>query len=250
MPAERVQALVLKSVDVFETSRILTLFTLEHGKLSALAKGGRRVKGPFQSALDLLSVCDIVLLRRSADSLDLATEAVLVERFRSLRFDLNALFAGYYLAELLNELTAPQDPHPRLFEAARVTLRHLGDAALRSRRVARFELACLREAGYMPRLDACGECDRKIETKSGRDAVSFGLAMGGLLCPRCRPGQPHVAALAGGTLEALQALASPGRAWMAGPWDRSLAFAVRDVINSLVCHRLGKRPKMLRYLES
>ena len=81
--AIRTLALVIRSVDVFETSRVLTLFTRELGKVSALAKGARRLKSPFQSGLDLLSVCDIVVLHKASDALDLLTEAVLAERFEA-----------------------------------------------------------------------------------------------------------------------------------------------------------------------
>ena len=38
MPAIRTLALVLRTVDVFETSRVLTLFTRDLGKISVLAK--------------------------------------------------------------------------------------------------------------------------------------------------------------------------------------------------------------------
>ena len=92
-----------------------------------------------------------MLLPKASESLDLLTEAALVERFASLRRDLAALYAGYYIAELLTDLTDLHDPHPKLFDAARITLRHLGDPELRTRRVFRFELACLRELGLYAR---------------------------------------------------------------------------------------------------
>ena len=151
MPSVRSLGLVVRVVDFSETSLVVTLFTRELGKVGAMAKGARRLKSPLQGGLDLLSVSDIVVLHKASDALDLVTEAVLVERFDSLRRDLAALYAGYYIAELLSELTDLHDPHPKLFDAATITLRHLGDPVLRSRRLLRFELACLRELGHMPR---------------------------------------------------------------------------------------------------
>ena len=76
MPANRSLALVVRTVEVFETSLVVTLFTRELGKVAALAKGGRRLKSPFQGGLDLLGVSDIVLLPKASESLDLLTEAV------------------------------------------------------------------------------------------------------------------------------------------------------------------------------
>jgi DNA repair protein RecO (recombination protein O) len=246
VPAVRTPALVLRSVEVFETSAVVTLFTRELGKASALAKGARRLKSPFQAGLDLLSVCDIVLLHKASEALDLVTEAALSERFDSLRRDLPALYAGYYVAELLGDLTDHHDPHPRLFDAAVVTLRHLGDPALRPARLLRFELACLRELGHMPALEDCVHCGADIGATG--EGVAFGLATGGVLCPACRPGQPHVATLSGQTLEALRTLAAPGQSWrrldLSGP---SLAPA-RATMGAIVSHLLGRRPRMLEYL--
>ena len=82
MPAEKATALVLRVVEWSETSSIVTLLTREFGKVRGLAKGARRPKGPFESALDLLSSCQVVFLRKSSDALDLLTEAKLQRRFR------------------------------------------------------------------------------------------------------------------------------------------------------------------------
>ena len=243
MAAVRSMALVLRSVDVFETSKVLTLFSRELGKVSALAKGARRLRSPFASGLDLLSVCDIVLLHKASDALDLLTEAVLVERHDSFRRDLAALYAGYYVAELLHDLTDHHDPHPRLYDAARVTLRHLGEPLLRARRVLRFELACLRELGHMPALEACVHCGDPVDTAG--EAVAFGLATGGVLCPGCRPGQPHVATLSGRTIGALRALSEPGDAWRGSGLPIG---AARSTIGAVISHLMGRRPRMLSYL--
>jgi DNA repair protein RecO (recombination protein O) len=242
----RTPALIVRSVDVFETSKVVTLFTRELGKVAALAKGARRLKSPFQAALDLLSVCDIVVLHKASEALDLVTEATLVERFDALRRDLAALYAGYYMAELLADLTDLHDPHPKLFDAALVTLRHLGDPVLRSRRLLRFELACLRELGLMPALEACVNCGAIVDTQG--DSIAFGLATGGVLCTACRPGQPHVATLSGRTLDAIRALAAPGRAWREIDLTPAALAPVRATVAAVLCHVLGRRPRMLPYL--
>src|SRR4051812_37983510 len=109
MPLEKATALVIRNTDWSETSRISTLWTRELGKVRCLAKGGRRLKSNFESALDLLSVCGIVLLRKTSGSLDLLTEAQVQERFPKLRGDLGALYAAYYVAELLGDWTEDYD---------------------------------------------------------------------------------------------------------------------------------------------
>src|SRR5205809_5993793 len=146
MPTEKAQALVIRTADWSESSRIATLWTREFGKVRALAKGGRRLKSNFESALDLLTVCDIVLLRKTSGSLDLLTEARVRERFGPLRHDLSALNAAYYIAELLGDWSQDYDPHPVVYDAALDALRHLGKPeVLKGPCVAHFELVLLRE---------------------------------------------------------------------------------------------------------
>jgi DNA repair protein RecO (recombination protein O) len=138
MPTEKAIALVLRVVEFSETSSVVTLLTREFGKVRGLAKGARRPKGPFESALDLLSLCRIVFLRKSSEALDLLTEAKLEQRFRPAPRSLSSLYAGYYVAELLNELTDDSDPHPELFDQAIHTLESLsrGQASIRTFRLA------------------------------------------------------------------------------------------------------------------
>src|SRR5208282_5318328 len=153
MPSEKASALVLRTVDFSETSLVVSLFTREFGKIGALAKGARRLKNPFESALDVLTLCRIVFLHKSSDALDLLTEAKLLRRFRPAGRDLSGLYAGYYVAELLDGLTDEDDPHPELFDLADETLAAFmaGDSA--AKWIVRFELIALRLLGHIPSLD-------------------------------------------------------------------------------------------------
>jgi DNA repair protein RecO (recombination protein O) len=244
--AIRTLALVVRTVEVFETSLVATLFTRELGQVAVLAKGGRRLKSPFQGGLDLLAVSDIVMFSKASEGLDLLAEAVPVERFASLRRDLAALYAGYYIAELLTDLTDLHDPHRKLFDAARITLRHLGDAELRPRRMLRFELACLRELGLLPSLAGCAQCGNLVEPKGG--VVSFGLATGGVLCERCRPGQPHVVTLTANDLDVIRILSSPGNAWRARDLRHDSLAVARETVGAVISHVLGHHPRLRSFV--
>lgn len=249
MPAHRCTALVIRAADVFNTSRVFTLFTRELGRVEAIAKGSRRLKSPFENGLDLLSICDIVMLHKGNETLDLVTEACLTERFVALQADLPAMYAGCYVAELLNDLTHPHDPHPRLFDAAVVTLRHLADEKLMWRRLMRFELALLRELGLMPSLELCVHCGNGLQPGGGSGRVAFGLSLGGVLCAECRHGQPHVATMSQSTLQLIRSLANPGRSWREeGQWRDEAA--AREVLSSVICHLMGRRPRLHRYLHA
>jgi DNA repair protein RecO (recombination protein O) len=246
MSSEKATALVLNVVEFSETSSVVTLFTREFGKIHGLAKGARRPKGPFESALDLLALCRIVFLRKSSSTLDLLTEAKLQCRFRPRRHDLFSLYAGYYVAELLSELTDDYDPHPELFDAAEHTLLGLAGEGPVVSWLVRFELTALRVLGHLPSLEACVECGRPIEA-AGR--VAFGLLAGGVLCGACKAGKRQVVSISAGVLRAMIALAeADGERWQQLTLDAKTRGELWAVLNHYVTHLLGHKPRMHEYL--
>ncbi len=246
MAAEKALALVLRATDWSETSRIATLWTRELGKVRVLAKGGRRLKSNFEVALDLLTVASIVLLRKSSGGLDLLTEAQVMERFPRLRTQLPALYAGYYIAEILADWTEDYDPHPTLFDEACAALRDLGTSAeTTGPRLARFELVMLRELGYQPVLETCGVCGAAVDGHR----LAFSVVLGGVVCAACQPGQRERRSLSSAAWQALRALSESGEAW-----QRDGTAATRGEVRQLLGHYItflmGRRPRLLPYLGS
>ncbi|MDZ4687643.1 MAG: DNA repair protein RecO [Planctomycetaceae bacterium] len=246
MSAEKTDGLILRVTDFSETSRIVVLFTRDFGKISALAKGGRRLKGPFESALDLLANCRIVFLRKSSSGLDLLTEAQLIARFRPQDKDLSCLYAGYYVAELLLSLTEDYDPHPQLYEAAVDALVSFGNSAELRRGLVRFELVMLREMGQLPEFDACVACGSPLV--EGR-TFGFWVSQGGLICPDCQREDLSQMEIHAGTAAALRLLAGEGdQAWRRLQLSPQQYKEMKRVTTAAISHVLGRRPKLLSYL--
>lgn len=243
MAAEPALAIVVRGTDWSETSRITTLFTREFGKVRALAKGGRRLKSNFDVAFDLLTVCRIMFIRKSGGGLDLLTEARLEEQFPALRQNLPALYAGYYVAELLADGTQDYDPHLPLFDAALETLRGLGSEEYPLASVSAFELVWLQELGYSPRLDACAGCG--VERLNPDAAALYSPTAGGVLCPHCGPTFADRRGASGDALVCLRKL---------GEGAAELPTACRAEVRSLLGHTvscvLGRRPRLLGYVDA
>jgi DNA repair protein RecO (recombination protein O) len=251
MAAEKATAVVLRTTDFSETSRIATLWTREFGKVRVLAKGGRRLKSNFESALDLLTVCSIVLLRKSSGGLDLLTEARVIKRFPQLRTDLTALYAAYYIAELLSDWTEDYDPHPVLFDEALDALQTVGtivgqgEKPATGLRLARFELVLLRELGYSPTLERCATCASAV---SG-PGLAFSSAAGGVLCPKCQAGRRERRPLTQEAWQALRALQESGEAWQR-TWNPAVRAECRELLGQYVTYMMGRQPRLLPYLGS
>jgi DNA repair protein RecO (recombination protein O) len=243
---EKATGLVLRTTDWSESSRIATLWTREFGKVRVLAKGGRRLRSNFESALDLLTLCSIVLLRKTSGGLDLLTEAQVVRRFTRLGNALPALYAAYYVAELLSDWTEENDPHPTLFDEALQTLDALGAPETPTGpRLARFEMVLLRELGYRPALEVCAICAAELDGK----ALAFSPPAGGALCRACQPRERDRRPLLEDTWLALRRLSDDPEAALA-PYSPEVRAEIRQILNQYVTWSMGRRPRLLSYLGS
>ncbi len=246
MTQEKTDGLVVRLVDFSESSRIVTLFTADFGKISALAKGAKRLRGPFEAALDLLAECRVVFLRKPSGGLHLLTEAQLRNRFAPSRRSMIPLYGGYYVAELLAGLTEEDDPHPLLFNESLLTLRRLETDDDPRVPIVRFELALLRELGHLPEFDQCLVCERPV-TDGGR--FRFWVSQGGLICDRCRKPEYAQSPIHSETIDLLKRLAQPVVDWSPPPTISPLQFReLRYILSAAISHQLERRPATLRYL--
>jgi len=248
---EKTEAMVIRVADFSETSRVVTLFSRDFGKIAALAKGGRRLKGPFEAALDLLTTCQIVFLRKSTDVLDLLTEAKLISRFRPPGRNLNSLYAGYYVAELLSGLTEDYDPHPVLYDQATLALQRLAEDVDVRPVLLRFEMVLLREIGQMPAVDRCVSCNTPVifdqqSSSQARRQFAFWVSSGGLICSHCQRPEFNSPTITAETAALLTRLADPSGETPELPMERY--SELRRVVTPAICHVLERRPKMLRFL--
>lgn len=247
MPPEKTDALVIRLADFSESSRVVTFFTREFGKSSALAKGAKRLKGPFEGSLDLLSHVRIILYRKDHDALDLVTESQLVGRFPPPTRDMFPLYAGYYVAELLDLGLEPHDPHPDLFDESINTLSRLQQSDDLRLVIMRFELFMLHAIGQLPDLSQCSSCGAPASELTGS---RFWVTAGGLLCQECGRPEYATSAIQRGSVELLQWLVSGDT--LAPPLHEVQARQmkeVRRIITAAVTHALERSPKMLGYLK-
>ncbi len=254
-------AIVLRTVDFSETSRIVTLYTREYGKIEALAKGGRRLKSPFESSLDILARIRVSFLQKRGDALDLLTESKLVRRFKVERNNLAGLYGAYYVVELIDRLTEIGDPNPAIYGMASKLLHRLEEGTFVMRSLIRFEGLFLQHIGHQPSLRTCVECGKKIDPDAAERVgrrLAFGLLEGGVICSRCMSAMRE-AGLGGqkmfvspAALKVLERLSDPNdrsENWKRWPLDQNILGEIRGLNNHYVSQLLGRRPKLFEYLK-
>lgn len=255
MSTEKTDALVIRLADFSESSKVVTFFTRDFGKISALAKGAKRLKGPFEGALDLLSECRLVFIKKESSGLDLATETQLIRRFQPHGKNLSSLYGGYYVAELLDGLTLEDDPHPPLYDAAVHALERLSLEDDHRLPILQFELLLLREIGHLPSFDACEICGRSVEFGA---SARYWVSQGGLICGDCgRPEFEHTT-IHPGTIALLRQLLGtvdpdspppPAAGSLPDPLPPQHSKELRRILTAAIAHVLERKPKMLGYLK-
>lgn len=114
MASFRVEGIVIKRRDLGEADKIVTLYTLERGKISVKVKGLRRISSRRSGTLELFHHVRAYIVPGKA-GMDVLTEVELLESSFTWRRYLGRITVAYQLCELLDKLTPEQIPQPELY---------------------------------------------------------------------------------------------------------------------------------------
>jgi len=123
MPTYKTEAIILRRQNFSEADKILTIFTRKKGKVSAIAKGVRRLKSRKGGNLDLLNHCELLIAQ--GKTLDLVVEAQVKNSFLPLKKDLGKIGLSYLACEVVDFLTAERVENGLLFGYLREFLKNL-----------------------------------------------------------------------------------------------------------------------------
>jgi DNA repair protein RecO (recombination protein O) len=239
----KTMAIVLRTTDYSESSQILTLWSEEHGKLRAIAKGARRSPKSGGAGMDLLNVCEIVFVHKAPPALSIITSWQVVESFSSLRQDLNQLYAGLYAAELVNHSTEEGHPDQETFRLLCSFLRALSCGKPRYPGLLRFELLLLENFGIGPRVDGCATCGKPLGP-----GAAFCAASGGALCESCEIGGSDLLRVSLTVLRAMQRLARRDRADGVAEISGETIGEIRYILDKYLSYHLGRQIGMRAYV--
>jgi DNA repair protein RecO (recombination protein O) len=225
-------AIVLRTVDYGEADRVVTLFTLSGGKLSALARGARKSVKRFGAALGLFGVGEATLERFDG-----------ARGFPALMNDVAKVAHGGYACEVVREMIPPRQPEPGIFELLVTFFAALEAGPARAETLRIFELRLLDALGLRPQLDACVGCG---SAELGGPGDVLDVRRGGVVCAHChghgRPlGDEVRRALV--DAQALELGAAPGFALAA-----AVNVGAREALSSIILDHVGRPLKSLEFI--
>jgi DNA repair protein RecO (recombination protein O) len=220
---EKIKGLVIKTQNINENDKYLTVLCEKYGKISFKAAGVRSFKSKNLASAQPFAYSEFTVLR--TQNFTRMNEAQVIENFYDLRLDVASLALATYLADIAGILCVGEsEDDGGILRLLLNSLYVLSNKKLPRKIIkAVFELRALTNSGFMPNLQACEICERtEFET------VFFDIIGGNLICADCvekLKGAGTLIRVSGDILNALK--------FVTGARDEKLfAFVLHDGIES------------------
>ncbi|NCW35422.1 MAG: DNA repair protein RecO [Actinobacteria bacterium] len=182
MALYRDEGIVIRTQKLGEADRIITLFTREHGRVRAVAKGVRRTKSKFGARLEPASHVDIQLY--TGKTFDVVTQVEAVENYGDeISSDYQKWTIASSILEAAERFSANEgEPALQQFLLLAGALKALAhESHDPSLILDAYLLRSLSIAGYAPSMTLCSRCEAPGPHKY------FSLVGGGSVCADCKP---------------------------------------------------------------
>ena len=246
MALGKTPAVVIGSVPLAESDRIVTFFSRDFGKVRGVARAARRMRSRFGSALELLTLGDLIFFDGGRSDLVQVDHFDIVCPFERVRGDLERLGQAAWMVECVARLTADRDPNAPLYGLLVRALRSVeaGDPPRRTATV--FGLRCVDALGHRLRIDACVGCGRRASPTGIPIAVD--VEAGGVICASCAGRTRGAVRVERSTLSALRRLRSTSWADAIGLASGATEDDVREIVDLHVTRLAGQPVRAARFL--
>ncbi len=172
-----VKGLVIKSCDIGEADRLITIYTYEMGNVTALVKGARSLKNRNMSSTLQFCYSSFVLFKKGDKYW--VKESSLIESFFNLRRSIEGLSLAGYIVEVLSDVTTATAEVDLLRLALNSLYAIAEDKYPLPHIKAAFEIRAMAIIGYMPDVIGCRECGAR------EGSFFFDIMSGNIRCYAC-----------------------------------------------------------------
>jgi DNA repair protein RecO (recombination protein O) len=179
MSLYKAKGIVIKTHKLGEADRILTIISGNHGKIRAVAKGVRKTKSKFGGRVEPFTHVDMLL--HKGRSLDIVTQAEIIDSFEGIRSDFERLHYGSAILDLAEKVSSEGELDMQLYN---LLLRSLEVLTLTKKNLQLlligFDIKLMAISGYMPKLERCVVCESIPAARQ-----QFSHRLGGVVCGDC-----------------------------------------------------------------
>ena len=180
MASTKVKAIVIGGVNIKEKDRLITIFSLEQGKMVVSMKGVRGEKAKLKSAKEVFCFGDFVIEEGKFSNIITAVD--IIDNFYSLSKNIDKYYEGCALLDIVSHI-ATDEANPQLFIELLKALKSLCyDEVKKYYIVDKFLLNVFKLMGYGFLTDICASCGSHLSMKY------FNFEVGEIVCPGCKNG--------------------------------------------------------------
>lgn len=196
------EAIVLDCIDHGESDLIVSLFSREAGRLTAIAKGAKKSQRRFVNKLELFSFLRISCNRKSDRDLAFLAEADLLASFMNIRQDLELYALASVIGEFLLLGIGEGEPDEKVFRLSLWALHRLDRRQQPRAILVLFLIRYFDYLGYRPDLELCSTCRTPVTTEKW---YAFHPTGGRIVCSSCNAAKNLSRTLSHGTIKILRA---------------------------------------------
>ena len=177
---EKIRGVTLRGTNYKESDKILTLFTLEKGKISVTARGVRKANAKWKNTAEPFCFSKSVLIEKSGRYT--LKESETLDFFYPLRTDMKKYYSAFSALEFTNSFMQENMVAEEYFVLFIEFLKDLAYGDTNPKRLLiRFFYDALKDVGLGVNFTACARCGNEIKSK-----VFLSIDSGGSVCENCR----------------------------------------------------------------
>lgn len=174
---EKVKGIVIKTQDYGETHKIVTIFSSNVGKITAIARGAKKNKSRLAAVTQPFIYGDFLIYISSG--LSTIRQGEIINSLRPIREDIVKTAYAAYIVELTDKIMENKTPDFYIYNELLQTLHWIANNIELEIPIMMYEFKLFERGGFAPVIQQCVNCNRKNEL------ASFSITEGGLLCKNC-----------------------------------------------------------------
>lgn len=181
----KTKGIVLREMRYKDTSKILTIFTREYGKVSVMARGAYRPKSQIIANTQPFSYNEYQFHR--GRSFLYLNQADIIDSFYSIREKMERVIYGQYILELMDKSMELEMENMKIFDLFLKGLQVLSSLECKFLEfIVAYELKFISFLGYRPNIDSCVLCKNQLTGD-----IKFSIQEGGVICKDCGFADPY-----------------------------------------------------------
>ncbi|PGP45676.1 DNA repair protein RecO [Bacillus thuringiensis] len=180
---QKVEGIVIRTTDYGETNKIVTIFSRERGKVSAMARGAKKPKSRLASVSQLMTHGHFLI--QMGSGLGTLQQGEIISTMKEIREDIFLTAYASFIVELTDKATEDKKHNPYLFEMLYQTLHYMCEGVDPEVLSLIYQTKMLPVLGMRPYFDTCAICHQET------DFVAFSVREGGFLCSRHAEQDPY-----------------------------------------------------------